>query len=114
MQNEVKNNALSALTVTLLSLPLSCALATMSGVEPINGIISSIYGPIAGGFFGDSDFNVLGPAGALIASAVLNKKSSEYGPEIIPLLAFCSGFAILILHFVKAHIVFEAIPDSVI
>ena len=48
-----------------------------------------------GGLFGGSNYNILGPAGALVN--VLNKFSTEHGPEIIPYLAFFGGvFAFLV------------------
>ena len=49
-----------------MSIPLSTALAIASGVTPMMGLISAIFGPGVGGLIGGSHYNVLGPAGALV------------------------------------------------
>jgi sulfate permease, SulP family len=50
----------------LVSLPLSTALAIASGAEPMQGISTGIWGSGMGGLFGGSNYNILGPAGALV------------------------------------------------
>ena len=66
------------ITVSLVSIPLSCALAIASGGTPMMGLSSAIYGPAIGGLVGGSNYNILGPAGALVN--ILNKLSFENGP----------------------------------
>lgn len=59
------------------------------------GISAGIYGPLMGGIFGGSNYNILGPAGALVNN--LNKLSTVNGPEIIPYVAALSGIFSLIV-----------------
>ena len=92
-------NALPGLTVALVSIPLSTALSIAAGATPDMGLRSAIYGPAIGGILGGSDFNILGPAGALVN---INKLySGTYGVEILPWLAFVSGLMALLVWLTK-------------
>ena len=62
----INDNWASGITVALVSIPLSTALAIASGVTPMMGLISAIFGPAVGGLIGGSHYNILGPAGALV------------------------------------------------
>ena len=66
LQVKFKENLLSGITVSLVSIPLSCALAIASGATPMMGLSAAIYGPAVGGLVGGSNYNILGPAGALV------------------------------------------------
>lgn len=85
--------------MALVSIPLSTALAIASGATPMMGISTAIYGPMISGLIGGSNFNILGPAGALVN--ILNMLSSENGIEIIPLVAIGSGIFTLIVYLLK-------------
>jgi len=85
----VKENFLPGVTVALVSVPLSTALAMAAGATPMMGLITGIYGPGVNGILGGSDYNILGPAGALVN--VLKSYEAKYGPLIIPWLAIGSG-----------------------
>lgn len=60
-----------------------------AGATPMMGLIAGIYGPGVNGIMGGSDYNILGPAGALVN--VLKTYSARYGEFIIPWLAIGSG-----------------------
>jgi SulP family sulfate permease len=85
----VKENFLPGVTVALVSVPLSAALAMAAGATPMMGLITAIWGPLIQGVMGGSNYNILGPAGALVA--ILHSYSAVYGDQIIPWLAFGSG-----------------------
>ena len=85
--------------MALISVPLSCALAISSGADPMSGLLSASYGPLMGGLFGGSNYNILGPAGALVN--ILNSLSFEYGPEILPYIAIGSGIIFMAVYFLK-------------
>jgi len=51
------------------------------------------------GFWGGSNYNILGPAGALVN--ILNSLSFEYGPEILPYIAIGSGIIFMAVYFLK-------------
>jgi MFS superfamily sulfate permease-like transporter len=58
--------------------------------------MAGIYGPMMGGIFGGSNYNILGPAGALVNN--LSKLSAEYGADIIPMVALGCGVLSMIVH----------------
>jgi SulP family sulfate permease len=78
----------------------------------MSGLLTACYGPIMGGLFGGSDYNILGPAGALVN--VLNKLSFENGPEILPFIAIGTGIVSLIVYFLKIEVFCTIIPNSVL
>ena len=85
----VKENFLPGVTVAMVSVPLSTALAMAAGATPMMGLMTGIYGPMIQGVLGGSHYNILGPAGALVG--ILSSYSTLYGAYIIPWLAVGSG-----------------------
>jgi len=65
------------------------------------GLQSAIYGPLCGGLFGGSAYNVLGPAGALVN--ILNKESAAWGPEILPVMAIFGGAMGFFVFWLAGH-----------
>ena len=61
-----KADILAGLTVAIVALPLSMAIAIASGVSPERGIYTSIVGGLLVSAFGGSRFQIGGPAGAFI------------------------------------------------
>ena len=96
----------------MVALPLSTALAIAAGASPMAGISASIYGPLMGGLFGGSNYNILGPAGALVGN--LCKLSSINGPAIIPMVAVLSGIFSLMVWMLKLDNYCTLIPISVL
>jgi sulfate permease, SulP family len=112
MIKKIAANWKSGLTVALVSLPLSISLAVASYVSPVQGIITGIWAGLVASLFGSSNFNIIGPTGALsgiIATFVLTQ-----GVESVSMLAIMAGLIILlayVLHF-ERYLIF--IPSSVI
>jgi len=102
----------SGLTVALVSVPLSTALAISSGAQPMMGLTAAVYGPMLGGIFGGSNYNILGPAGALVN--ILNKFSTENGVKIIPMMAFYSGIMSMCVYLLRLEKYCMLIPVSVL
>src|SRR5664279_2148076 len=70
---DFRKDAMAALTVAIVALPLSMAIAVASGVSPERGIYTSIVGGFIVSALGGSRFQIGGPAGAfivLVASTV--------------------------------------------
>jgi SulP family sulfate permease len=78
----------------------------------MQGLTAAVYGPLMGGLFGGSNYNILGPAGALVN--ILNKFSTDYGPEIIPLMAFYSGIMSMFVYLLGIEKYCMLIPLSVL
>ena len=109
---KIKENLGSGITVALISIPLSCALAIASGATPMMGLSAAIYGPAVAGLLGGSNYNILGPAGALVN--ILNRLSLENGREIIPWVAFFAGVLSLGVWALKLEKYCTLIPNSVL
>ncbi len=108
----LKNNWKSGITVSLVSIPLSISLAVAAGATPLMGIITAIWAGLLAAIFGGSNFNIVGPTGAL--SGILAVFAISHGANSLPALAILSGIIIIIsfiFHFEKYIIL---IPSSVI
>jgi SulP family sulfate permease len=65
-RREFAADAMSALTVAIVALPLSMAIAIASGVEPQRGLYAAIFGGFLVSALGGSRHQIGGPAGAFI------------------------------------------------
>ncbi|MCB2127800.1 MAG: SulP family inorganic anion transporter [Rhodobacteraceae bacterium] len=64
--SELRADAIAGLTVAIVALPLSMAIAIASGVGPERGLVTAIVGGAAVSALGGSRFQIGGPAGAFI------------------------------------------------
>jgi SulP family sulfate permease len=78
----------------------------------MQGLSTAVYGPAIGGILGGSNYNILGPAGALVN--ILNKFSTQYGGEIIPWLAFFGGVLSFLVFALRLEKYCMLIPVSVL
>ena len=62
----LRADAVAALTVAIVALPLSMAIAIASGVTPDRGLYTAIVGGFLVSALGGSRFQIGGPAGAFI------------------------------------------------
>lgn len=113
--NNFKTNWKSGMTVALISLPLSIALSVASGAGPIPGVITGIWATLIAGFFGGSNYNVIGAAGALttVLFAATLAAPMGLGALILPVVAIVSGLLILIIWAIGIDRFLYYIPSSV-
>src|ERR1043165_8649107 len=86
---QFRADALAGLTVAIVALPLSMAIAVASGVSPERGLYTSIIGGFLVSALGGSRFQIGGPAGAfivLVAAAV-----QQFGLQGLLLTVMMSG-----------------------
>ncbi len=102
----------SGLTVALVSIPLSLALAIASGATPVQGIITAFWAGLLGAYFGGSNYNIIGPTGAL--SGILLGYAIIYGHNSLPLVAIISGVLIMAVYILKLDRYIIFIPRSVV
>lgn len=107
----LRADALAGLTVAIVALPLSMAIAIASGATPERGL----YAAIVGGFFvsalGGSRFQIGGPAGAfivLVASAV-----ERHGIDGVLLATLMAGGLLTIAGFLRIGTYIKFIPYPV-
>jgi hypothetical protein len=88
-------NITAALTVALINVPLSLSLAVASAATPQMGMISAIWAALFAAVLGGSQFNIVGPTGAL--SGILARYVLLWGPGCLPILAITSGMITLLV-----------------
>ncbi len=108
----IKKNLKSGLTVALISIPLSVSLAVASGATPMIGIITAIWAGLVAAIFGGSNFNVVGPTGAL--SGLIATYVILHGAGGLPILTVLVGIFILMAYFLKLERYLILIPSSVV
>lgn len=108
----VKGNLKSGLTVSLISIPLSVSLAVSSGATPVIGIITAIWAGLIAALFGGSNFNIVGPTGAL--SGMIATYVILHGIGGLPMLTIIAGIFIIIAYLLKLERYLVLIPSSVI
>lgn len=110
--DKIRKNLKSGLTVSLISIPLSVSLAVSSGVTPVIGIMTAIWGGIIAAIFGGSNFNIVGPTGAL--SGIISAYVILHGMSGLPIVSLLVGIFILVAYFLKLERYLILIPSSVI
>lgn len=110
--HKVKSNWKSGITVSLVSIPLSVSLAVASGTTPTVGIITAIAAGLTASIFGGSNFNIVGPTGAL--SGLIASYALINGAENLAILAIITGIIVLIAYALKLERYLIFIPSSVI
>lgn len=107
----LKADAISGLTVAIVALPLSMAIAIASGVTPDRGLYTSIIGGFIVSAFGGSRFQIGGPAGAfivLVAATVLQR-----GIDGLLLATFLSGLMLAAVGLLQLGTFIKYIPYPV-
>jgi SulP family sulfate permease len=92
---DLQADAIVGLTVAIVALPLSMAIAIASGVGPERGLYTAIVGGFLVSALGGSRYQIGGPAGAfivLVSGAVMT-----IGLDGLILATFLSGFMLLLV-----------------
>lgn len=111
-KERIIGNWQSGLTVALVSIPLSISLAVASHTSPLTGIITAIWAGLMASLFGGSNYNIVGPTGAL--SGILATYAIIHGAETLPSLAVLSGVFVLLAYVLKFERYLVLVPSSVI
>ncbi len=108
----LRENWKSGITVSLVSIPLSISLAIASQTSPLAGIITAVWAGLVAAIFGGSNYNIIGPTGAL--SGILGTFAIIHGAETLPTLAIVSGFLILLAYLLRLEKFLNYVPGSTI
>jgi SulP family sulfate permease len=90
---DLKTDALAGLTVAIVALPLSMAIAIASGVGPERGLYTAIVGGFLVSALGGSRYQIGGPAGAFIV--LVSACMMAIGIEGLILATFLSGLVLI-------------------
>ena len=107
----IKNNIFSGITVGIIALPLSMALAIAIGVAPQYGIYTAIIGGIVASIFGSSKVNITGPTAAFVV--ILIPIVQKFGFSGLLICGFLSGVILVLMGVFRLGKLIELIPYPV-
>jgi SulP family sulfate permease len=104
-------DALAGLTVAVVALPLSMAIAIASGVSPERGLYTAIIGGFLVSALGGSRYQIGGPAGAFIVLVAATE--AKYGPEGLLLAVLISGALLILIGALRLGLLIGKMPHAV-
>ena len=107
----MKSNILSGLTVGIVALPLSMALAIATGVPPQLGLYTAIIAGFFASIFGSSKINISGPTAAFVV--ILIPIVQEFGVSGLLICGLLSGIILILIGVLKLGTIIELIPYPV-
>ena len=108
----LSGDALAGVTVALVALPLSIAIAIASGADPKAGLVTAIIGGLLISFLGGSRVQIGGPTGAFIV--VVYGVIEQYGFDGLLLATLMAGIILIIGGLVRAGRFVALVPEPVI
>ena len=108
---DLKADAISGLTVAIVALPLSMAIAIASGVSPERGLYTAIVGGFIVSALGGSRFQIGGPAGAFIV--LVAATVAAHGVEGLLLATVISGIFLALLGLLRLGAFIRYMPYPV-
>ncbi|MGB7178612.1 MAG: SulP family inorganic anion transporter, partial [Xanthobacteraceae bacterium] len=103
-----RSDVTAALTVAVVALPLSMAIAVASGVEPVRGLYTSIIGGFLVSALGGSRFQIGGPAGAFIV--LVSATVARFGLDGLLITVFLSGVMLAFVGLSRLGALIRYIP----
>ena len=110
-RKEFTADVIAGLTVAIVALPLSMAIAIASGVTPDRGLYAAIIGGFLVSALGGSRHQIGGPAGAfivLVAASVM-----RHGVDGLMTAVFLSGLILMAIGFLRLGTYIKFIPYPV-
>lgn len=107
----LRADAIAGLTVAIVALPLSMAIAIACGVSPDRGLYTAIVGGFLVSALGGSRFQVGGPAGAFIVLVLATV--TLHGIDGLILATFLSGMMLMVVGFLRLGTFIKYIPFPV-
>ena len=107
----LRADAIAGLTVAIVALPLSMAIAIASGATPAQGLYTAIVGGFLVSLLGGSRFQIGGPAGAFIV--LVAATVAQHGLEGLILATFLSGLMMAAVGFMRLGTFIKFIPFPV-
>jgi len=106
-----RSDALAALTVAIVALPLSMAIAVASGVSPERGLYTSVIGGFLVSALGGSRYQIGGPAGAFIV--LVAATTQKFGLDGLLLTVMMSGVMLTLVGLSRLGMLIRHIPHAV-
>ena len=107
----LRMDAVSGLTVAIVALPLSMAIAIASGATPALGLYTAAVGGFIVSLLGGSRFQIGGPAGAFIV--LVGATVAAHGMDGLILATLVSGVLLALIGFLRLGTFIKFIPFPV-
>ncbi|HWU54227.1 MAG TPA: SulP family inorganic anion transporter [Rhizomicrobium sp.] len=108
---QFRADALAGLTVAIVALPLSMAIAVASGVSPERGLYTSIIGGFLVSALGGSRYQIGGPAGAFIV--LVAATVAQFGVQGLLVTVLMSGLMLMLVGALRLGSLIRHIPHAV-
>jgi SulP family sulfate permease len=108
---KLRRDALAGLTVAIVALPLSMAIAVASGVSPERGLYTSIVGGFLVSALGGSRYQIGGPAGAFIV--LVAATVAKFGLQGLLFTVLLSGLMLTLVGALRLGSLIRHIPHAV-
>ena len=105
-------DVIAGVTVAMVALPLSIAIAIASGAQPAAGLVTAVIGGLAVSLLGGSRVQIGGPTGAFIV--VVYGVIQQYGFDGLLLATLMAGIILVIGGLLRAGRLIALIPEPVI
>lgn len=102
----------AGVTVAMVAMPLSLAIAIASGADPAKGIVTAIVGGFLISLLGGSRVQIGGPTGAFIV--VVFGVIAEHGYDGLVLATFMAGVILLVAGALRVGNLISFIPEAVV
>jgi SulP family sulfate permease len=109
--DHLRKDTAAALTVAIVALPLSMAIAVASGVSPDRGLYTAIIGGFLVSALSGSRFQIGGPAGAFIV--LVSATVAKFGIEGLLLTVLLSGLMLALVGLLRLGSLIRHIPHAV-
>ena len=108
---DLRKDVAAALTVAIVALPLSMAIAVASGVSPERGLYTAIVGGFVVSALSGSRYQIGGPAGAFIV--LVAATVARFGVEGLLLAVLLSGLMLALVGALRLGSLIRHIPHAV-
>jgi SulP family sulfate permease len=108
---DFRADVISGLTVAIVALPLSMAIAIASGVTPDRGLYTAVVGGFIVSLLGGSRFQIGGPAGAFIVLVALT--AERHGVDGVILATLMAGVLLVAAGYLRLGTYIKFIPYPV-
>lgn len=106
-----RKDMLAGLTVAIVALPLSMAIAIASGASPERGLYAAVVGGFLVSLLGGSRFQIGGPAGAFIV--LVAATAAQHGIDGVLIATFLAGLLLLAMGLLQLGTYIKFIPYPV-
>ena len=111
-RDQFTSDLIAGVTVAMVALPLSLAIAIASGAGPEKGLVTAIVGGFLISLLGGSRVQIGGPTGAFIV--VVFGVIAEHGYDGLVLATFMAGLIMLAAGYLRAGNLVAYVPEAVI